>query len=103
MLFQFQEIPWEGFFPTVDGSYAPLEHAALPVDPVQVLRSGEFDPMPTMIGVCRDEGTLYVASLLTNVTQMEADWKNIAAVVFYNKDGKSLTQEQETSIGIMKR
>ena len=96
----FQDIIGEGFYPTVDDySSDPL----VPADPVLVFKAGDFNPLPTIVGVCKDEGALFAPSLVADMDRMYREWKNVAAAIFYLKGGNLLTKEQEADVNIMRR
>ena len=75
----------------------------VPKNPIHVLKSGDFKPRPTMVGICRDEGSIYVAGLLKDPLRLNREWKNIGASILYTKGGDALTKEQETNLNIMKK
>ena len=86
--------------PTVD-DYS--ENPAIPRDPIKALQAGDFNPVPTMLGICKDEGAIYAFSLLKNIDKLNDNWKDVMATIFTSNGGNFLTKDQEASLNIAKR
>lgn len=101
-------LPGHAWWPVVDGAPSGLEQ-----DPLQLIREGKFNNVPTIIGTNHDEGTLFmtfVPKVLPNVTLPlnEAEFKRVVGYFFannativdavaaaYGQDGDSYTRRME--------
>jgi len=67
--------PWK---PILDGHFLPIESAFLPADPLDLLRSGNFNDIPIIIGHTKDEGVYAVTEILSRtpdaVDTVFRDW-----------------------------
>ena len=70
------------FFPTVDSS---ARVPFLPEDPIAIMKKRDFNKVPMIIGLNRDEGGRFIRPLWRDRPRTVERWRDIAGVIFLHK------------------
>jgi len=84
------------FKPIVDGGLVP--DPFLPEEPMELLKKGQFNKVPLIMGTNQDEGMLIKAFYDRQENSYEEGWKDfdvIGALAFFAKEKDEVTKEEE--------
>ena len=92
--------PWK---PVLDFPY--LKDPVFPSDPVELIKSGKFHKVPTIIGGNKNEGAYRTSIFIRNPEKYEEivlNWDNMAPIFLLSVDEDSVVGEDSSAVNLIR-